>query len=178
MTTPDFDLALPVDGQIPWGNDYRDAMSKIDQGMPFIRASMHILDNTTATVISAANTPVKANLPGTVGISPCGCLDFPGDNRMRYVVGSSPYTRTVTFTGSFSLDVAGNNQTIRVHLAKNDTVDPNVAITVRDLTSPPANGTIAGLVDISPGDYLEMWVQNLTSSNNVTITDVNMTIRG
>lgn len=176
--TPDHGLARPIDGETPWGDQYRDAMGIIDANLPFIRASMSALDNAAETVISAVNTPVKANIPNTAGFSPCGCLSFPGSNRMLYTIGSSPNTRTISVTGTFSVNVVGNNQTIRLHLAKNGVVDPMIAISIRDLTSPPANGAFTGLIDLSPGDYLEVWVQNLTSSNNIIVTDMNMTIRG
>lgn len=176
--TPDLGLPLPVDGQTPWGDDYRDAMTKIDDAVHLlrgIRTTSSLLNNVTATDITTQNIYVKARLPGAVSTSYEGLMDFPAENRYRYI---GDVDRSPVVAVSFDLATTGNNQTVRVAVAKNGVVDETVAITVRNLTSPPANGTAFGVIDLEPGDYLEVFVRNQTSDNDVTIRDLNLLVRG
>lgn len=179
--TPDHGLPLPADGQSPWGDDYRTAMGIIDQRMPHMRAVLAAADNTTPTVIPGQAQYVKAVVPGTSGISPCGCVGFSVANRVQYLEDASPHTRVVAVTVSAVISSAVSPaQNFRIAIAKNGTVDTTATATARDTGSNSfASMSLSTLVlSFAPADYLELWVANLTSSADCIVSDLSMTVRG
>ncbi|HEY6020559.1 MAG TPA: hypothetical protein VIY48_11920 [Candidatus Paceibacterota bacterium] len=174
MTTPNHNLDLIPDGDQPWGQRMRNNLSTIDVALGKVRATMWALDNTQATDIITQNVPVKANIPNTAGISPCGCIAF-APNRATY----TGTDRSITVVASFTLDAVGNNKDYRVYLGHNGGIHQYSSAKVRDATAGSfGSGTLTGVVDIVSGDYLEMWVANLTDSADVVFVDLSMTIHG
>lgn len=175
MTTPHFGLALPVDGQIPWGDDIRENFTVIDGKLPYVRAIMYVHDNATVTDIVTQGVAVKANVPGTLGVSPCGCFTFPTGNRMLY----SGVDRVLAVNASFSVDSSNPNEHTHVTLSLNGSLIDHSQTTVR-IGSAGDIGTASmnALVDVVAGDYLELWISNESSANDLTVTDLSVAVRG
>ena len=95
---------------------------------------------------------------------------FTADNtgKLTYTGGT---TSTVQFAASVTLDVVGTNQDLTIYFAKNGTVLPNAKIS-RVVTS--GNLGNVGLffnVSMTAQDYVEIYVSNGTSTNDITVTD-------
>ncbi len=173
-TTTNHNLDLIGDGEQPWGERMRSNLTIIDTSMSKVEATMWALDNVAVTDVALANTPVKANISNTQGISPCGCMSFTA-NRSTY----SGTERTILVVASFTLDAVGNNKNFRIYLAKNGVVMDHATAKVRDTSSGSfATGALTGVVDVVTGDYIEIWVANLTDSTDVVLVDLSMSMRG
>ena len=171
--TPTWNLPLPIDGQTPWGSDYRSAMTTIDARLFGMRGSLFAVDELTPTVITTQNVAVKATVDTTEG-PPCQFCEYPVPNRILYV---GPLTRVVTVWASFAL-TSTNNQTIEVAVRKSGQVVPWLTTLVRTGTIGFGNATIVGHVEIATNEFLELWVTNRTSSADLTVLDLTMATRG
>jgi hypothetical protein len=172
--TPNHNLDLIADGDAPWGQRMRDNLTSIDLKLAKTGATMWVLDNVAVTDIAAQNAPVKANIPNTVGICVDNSFSFSA-NRMTY----TGTNRSILMVAAFTIDAVGNNKNFRIYLGHNGGYHQHSSIKVRDTsTGAYASGTITGVVEIANGDYLELWVANLTDSTDVVIVDLSMTVHG
>ncbi|MDO9593915.1 MAG: hypothetical protein Q7J19_02865, partial [Lutibacter sp.] len=68
-----------------------------------------------------------------------------------------------------SFQAANNTQTVSIYIAKNNTV---ISESRSRLRLPTANqdedASIVGSVELAPNDYIEIGVQNNTSTTNIT----------
>lgn len=129
--------------------------------------------NVTATVIPAMGTFVKI-----AGTTVANALN------QKFSTGT---TNRATYTGAFPADfgvsvnasmVSGNNQNIRMRIAKNGVTIPEsnssfITTGFGDASAIPTQ-TLTTLV---PTDYLEVWVANDTATTNITVTDLNVIVR-
>jgi hypothetical protein len=131
-----------------------------------INAQVSMHGNSTATTISTQNVPVKAAGTFVAGTFSSFTVDTTG--KLTYT-GST--TTTVRLTASVTIDVVGTNQDLTVHLAKNGTVISAAKISRLVSASNTANVGVFYNVSVSNSDYLEVFVSNGTSTNNITVTD-------
>lgn len=131
----------------------------------YAQVSMH--GNATLTTISTVGVPVKVE--GTFLTN--GTSNFTSDTtgRMTY---TGATTEVVQVMASVSINAVGVNQNIIVYIAKNGIVLPAAKIS-RVFT----NGNIGNVgvfynVSMTGSDYLEVFVANTTSTNDLTVTDV------
>ena len=122
--------------------------------------------NSTATTISTTSTPVK--VAGTFVAGSVASFTVDTTGKLTYT-GST--TTTVHLTASVTLDVVGTNQNLTVHLAKNGTVISAAKISRLVSASNTANVGVFYNVSVATSDYLEVFVSNGTSTNNITVTD-------
>ena len=123
--------------------------------------------NATNTVIAATNTPVLvagtwvagtvSNFTATTG----GKLTYTGTP--TYVVGA---VASVTLR-----PVSASNQTLTVQLAKNGTVISAAKITRIVSFGATANVSLNYNVSMATNDYLELYVSNGTSTDDILVTD-------
>ena len=179
--TQDHELALPPQGTDPWGEQIRENFRVLDQAVPYVRAQMWRFGNEAETTIPGSQTYVKANVPDTQGVSPCMCVTFPEPNRMLYLQG---HPRTLNVSGTVTLDPAGNNKVFRTALFRRpDGGDWGLVEASQALVRIGSGGDIEsvaliGLVDVVPGDELEVRVGNWTDSTDVTVIDLSVLVRG
>jgi hypothetical protein len=128
--------------------------------------------NATATVIAVAGTFVKV-----AGTTTAGTLNqkftTATTQRATYAGAVTESFRIVTFATMTS----GNNQTLRMQIAKNGVVQ--VDSTARFKTTGSGDASSIGtqaFVTLAPGDYVELWATNDTAANNITVTDMNFTV--
>ena len=131
-----------------------------------INAQVSMHGNSTATVIATTSTPVK--VAGTFVAGSVASFTVDTTGKLTYT-GST--TTTVHLTASVTLDVVGTNQDLTVHLAKNGTVISAAKISRLVSASNTANVGVFYNVSVATSDYLEVFVSNGTSTNNITVTD-------
>jgi hypothetical protein len=141
----------------------------------FPTIQIYMIDNATATTIAAANTPVKA--AGTTTLKSGNVsFDMPQNNRIRYT-GTGTIIVGVNLASTIS---SGNaTQTIGGYLYKNGA---NVGegfkqeATTSTATTSRANYNAYGYVELVTNDYLELYVENQTGSNNITVRQLQISI--
>lgn len=136
-------------------------------------AQYYMTANATATVIGVIGTFVKA--AGTT--IPVSALqqkfNLATTNRAVYTGASGASFRVVAFASMQS----GNNQNLRLRVAINGTT--LVDSTARFVTSGSGAASNIGtqaLVTLNPNDFVEIFVTNDTAANNITVTDLNVTV--
>lgn len=135
-----------------------------DQGArPYARLSMQ--DNTTATVIDTIDTPVKV-AGATSGISESFTLT---DNRATLEGQGGNYlcSATVRISGS-----SGN--VVELFIAVNGVVSLGMPVT---LDGGAATVTVQDIVSINPQQFVELWVSNTSSTDDVTMSHMNFIAR-
>lgn len=131
-----------------------------------INAQVSMHGNSTATTISTTSTPVK--VAGTFVAGSVASFTVDTTGKLTYT-GST--TTTVHLTASVTLDVVGTNQDLTVHLAKNGIVISAAKISRLVSASNTANVGVFYNVSVATSDYLEVFVSNATTTNNITVTD-------
>jgi hypothetical protein len=128
-----------------------------------VKSSLFMEDNATATTVSGTNAALVA---GTFLAGPaCQSCTYSG-NRITYI--ATPPTRVMAVA---SADIDGpNNSTFRLELRKNGNPVSGAAVRIRRGVA-IANGTLNAMVDLVTGDYVELWIFNLSGSGNPTVVD-------
>jgi hypothetical protein len=175
-TTPTWDIPLPADGQSPWGDDYREAMELIDERLFAVRGSLFVEGNTDATPTEAAGAGVmvKAVLTGAAAGPACRFCEIDG-NRLTYL---GPLDRVFTLMAGFSIEGPAN-RFMRVAVFKNGSPVPGAATRIRNSSGVSvASGALVANVEMSEGDFLELFVANLTGPQDLVVQDVTLVTRG
>ena len=172
-STPQWELPLPADGQKPWGDDYRAAMTTIDARLLSVRGSLYVEDNVTATT-SPGTAGKKAVLTGVAAGPACRFCDVDG-NRITY---TGPLTKVPTVIATANLQ-SGAQTTLQLQVRRNGQLVPGASKKCR-LPQGATTGfvTVTANVELEQGDYIELWVANLTGAQDVTVTDATMVTRG
>lgn len=174
--TPNLGLPLTTDGATPVGlvrgDVYNAAVEALDTAVvdqPRIRGSLFVEDNADATTSPGAGK--KAVLTGAQAGPPCRLCEVDG-NRLTYV-GDRPDVATVILTAN--VETAANT-TVQLQVRRNGALVPGASKKVRlNIEQPLGAGALAAL---EPGDFLEIWVANLTGPQDVTVTDATLATRG
>lgn len=128
--------------------------------------------NATATTISAVSTPVK--ISGTTTSASVTQKFTNTDNKAEYI---GSFTRFFKVTATLSV-TSGNNNQVGIYIAKNGTIINESEVYGTTSGSGRAeNIVVQTLVQLSTNDYIEIFVENATATNNVTITDLNVIIQ-
>ena len=128
--------------------------------------------NATATVIAGIGQEVK--VAGTTTSAGITSKFTNTDNRATYI-GSQTKIFKVSVTASVT---SGNGHQIGVYIAKNGVVLPESEIYgTANASGRAENIVVQTLVELSENDYIEVFVENNTSVTNVTVTDLNVTVR-
>ena len=130
------------------------------------QVSMHA--NTTNTAIAATNTPVL--IAGTFVAGTTSNFTSTTGGRLTYTA-SPNYTVGVSASITLRPD-SSSNQNLTVHLAKNGTVLTNAKISRVISFGQTGNVSLNFTVSLSTNDYLELFVSNNTSTDDILVTDV------
>lgn len=129
----------------------------------------YMTSNATATVIPTTTTFYKISGATTVGNITQKFT--PTDNRLTYT-GSSIRIFKISAIASMA---SGNNNQVYLAVAKNGVVDASSALpTTTSGTGRADNTKTHTFLSLSSGDYVEMFVKNVTASTNITVTDLNV----
>lgn len=128
--------------------------------------------NATATVIGGTGTFVK--IAGTTVPSSLNQkFTTATTQRATYAGSSTANFRAIAFASMTS----GNNQTLRMRLAKNGTTIAESNTLFKTTGTGEASAVGCQVIGtLSPGDYVELFVANDTAATNVTVSDLNLTI--
>ena len=172
-TTPQFGLPLPPDGQRPWGEDYRSTIMAVDARLLSVRGSFFSEDNTDPTV-SPGTEGAKAVLGTVTSGPPCGFCEIDG-NRLTY---TGTLTKVPTVFVTANVETAANT-TVQIQIRKNGERVPGAAKKIRlNAGQPLGLGAISANIELEQGDFLEVWVANLTGAQDVIVQDVTLVTRG
>lgn len=158
-TSPTFTTDITVNGDINFTGVKSHWMGEV-----------YITDNATSTTISNTTSFFKA--AGTTTIqNNMGFDDGSASNRLRYT-GST--TRMFHVASSFSLSVAGTNQTVQIAVFKNGVQVTGSLMELRAGTSGEVvSSAMHSVVSLATNDYIEVFVRNATSTSAVTIKHLN-----
>lgn len=135
-------------------------------------AHYYAQNNTLVTTIQSVDTPVKANIV-TIGNTISQKFNFT-DNRATYVGAG---TQTFKVLSTCSITANSNNDQISIYVAKNGAIDPVSKITITsDSRNRVQNAVNCLPLQLSNGDYIEIWVENNTDSSNIVMTSLNVIV--
>lgn len=169
-------LALFADGQVTGSltpEDVRDllvSMAPVNGGI-YISAA-------ASTTVAVSATYYKCE--GTTTLIPDATskyLDMPADNRLRYT-GVPTRNVMVEISGDVTLD-AGTNIEIGFKIYKNGVAVAHTHSHVEiPANSKPAQFVARGFIEMATNDYVELWGENATDTNDFTVHDMVMTLDG
>lgn len=173
--TPMYELALPVDGQRPWGELMREALTIIDSRLVAVSGSIFVDNNATVTEGSGA-APTKAMFDeGAVQPGPPCQFCATDGNRVIY---QGPITKRITVIATGNI-VGPAASTARFEVRVNG--EPADGLSKRLRLNPDQTVgfvAVAGNVDLETDDFLEIWVENLTSAEDIRVLDLTLATRG
>jgi len=184
----DASATIPTEGYIldtinfSAGGTYLSGVSYTDNKTRFVNSkgientaeigNLYMLNNATATVISGSGVPTK--VLGTTTANAINQKFSHSDNRLTYTGG---LIRDFQVSVTTSL-TSGNNNVIGVYVAKNGTI----------LTESEMYGTTSSagraesiscqtILEMEENDYIEIWVENNTATQNITVEYMNVIIK-
>lgn len=127
--------------------------------------------NATATTIGATGTPVK--ISGTTTSQSITQKFTNTNNRATYNGG---IVRAFKVTSVISA-LSGNNNQIGLYIAKNGTVLEETEIYATTSGSGRAESIkVQGILQLATNDYIELFVENNTATNDITVQDLSTII--
>lgn len=158
------------------GIDYQDNKALFIKNVGITNSSevaqYYMNGNTTETVVSVIGDTYK--ILGTTTNGSLTSKFTHTNNRATYV---GAISRPFYVVATLSVE-SGNNNEIGVYVAKNGNilVDSEVYITTNSGGRAEA-ATVQTLVELTADDYIEIFVENDTSTSNITVTDLNVIIQ-
>jgi hypothetical protein len=137
------------------------------------RGFLHMLDNTTATAITGTASYFKA--AGTTTASSANSkFTSPSSNRLTYI---GAFTQSFFVTVNCNVRTSVSTQTINIVIVKNGTNISESEMTILCAAgSTPSFGGTQAVIELTANDYIELFVRNTSSVNNVIVSDLNMNI--
>lgn len=127
----------------------------------------------SVTPIAAVTTPIKVS--GTTTAANLFRFTAPLSNRMVY---TGTKTRKFYAIAAISMTSPSNNKVYKFYLAKNGVLLLETAQSRKITTGSDVGAlSISGVVELSPGDFIEVWVENLTDATGITVQSMNLTIQ-
>lgn len=187
--TIDASATIPVEGFIldtinfAGGGTYVSGLTSADnksrwsgcRGIPNSASISSYYMNGNATATAVASVGVAYKVAGTTTSSSITQKFTNTDNRATYI-GALGGNFRVTGVLSFN---AGNNNQIGVYVAKNGTVLPESEVYVTANSGGRAESAVVQvLTAMQQNDYIEIFVENSSSTANITVTELNVAIEG
>jgi len=151
--------------------DVRDIVETLKAGY-----GQMFMSATSPTAIGVAGTFYKAAGTTTLTTDPAASdWSMPANNRLQY---GGTATRLAVVSCSFSMQSVGATVDLTWRIAKGGVTIADTEIT-RRVSNAAQNGaaSVNALVEVSNGDYLELWVTNETNNTNLTVIKMTMTVR-
>ena len=134
-------------------------------------SSYYMNGNAVATTIAVIGTAVKA--AGTTTSAAISQRFTNTDNRATY---DGAIQRDFKVTAVMSVQ-SGNNNVIGIYIAKNGSLLPESEVYITTNAGGRAEAASCQvLLAMVDADYIEIWVENDTSTTNVTMTDLNVIV--
>ena len=131
-----------------------------------VRGQVYMQGNATATVIASTATPVLVAGTWTVDLSTNATCTTAG--RITY---TGTTTQILTINAALSLDPAsGANQNLQVYLYKNGSAIAGSRIEAKVSNGDHLAVPLVYQISMATNDYIEIYVQNSTATNNITVS--------
>jgi hypothetical protein len=131
-----------------------------------VRGQVYMQGNATATVIASTATPVLVAGTWTVDLSTNATCTTAG--RITY---TGTTTQILTINAALSLDPAsGSNQNLQVYLYKNGSAIAGSRIEAKVNNGEHLAVPLVYQISMATNDYIEIYVQNSTATNNITVS--------
>jgi hypothetical protein len=131
-----------------------------------VRGQVYMQGNATATVIASTATPVLVAGTWTVDLSTNATCTTAG--RITY---TGTTTQVLTINAALSLDPAsGSNQNLQVYLYKNGSAIAGSRIEAKVNNGEHLAVPLVYQISMATNDYIEIYVQNSTATNNITVS--------
>lgn len=127
-------------------------------------------NNTTPTIVGAANTPTKI-AGSTDPVAVMIRFTDNGNNRLDY---EGDKSRVLITQGNVTIETASNNQVVAIYQAVNGVVGSQPIAKGSTVGASGARVTglpISAATPINDGDFFELYIENQTSSESPTVTD-------
>ena len=133
------------------------------------------ISTAASTVISVAGTYVKAGGTTTLFGDTANAFDMSTDNRLRYT-GTPTRTVLVACSASLELDTAIVSKTIGLKLYKGGSAITGLAVTgyAPTVTAKTVNLTLFGFVELATNEYVEAFVANVDSTDDITVSQMTL----
>lgn len=139
---------------------------EIEAQQAAIYGQVYMQGNSTATTIASTATPVLVAGTWTVDLS--GSFTGTTGGRLTYT-GSE--TQICRVAASLSLDpTSGSNQHISVYVAKNGSTIAGSRQEAHISHGADMNMSVTWQLSLATNDYIEVFVQNATATNNITVS--------
>ena len=136
------------------------------QAVAQVRGQVYMQGNSTATVIASTATPVLVAGTWTVDLSTNATCTTAG--RITY---TGTTTQILTINAALSLDPAsGSNQNLQVYLYKNGAAIAGSRMEAKINSGEHKEVSLVYQVSMATNDYIEIYVQNSTATNNITVS--------
>jgi hypothetical protein len=184
----DASATIPTEGYIldtinfSAGGTYLSGVSYTDNKTRFVNSkgientaeigNLYMLNNATATVISGSGVPTK--VLGTTTPNAINQKFSHSDNRLTYTGG---LIRDFQVSVTTSL-TSGNNNVIGVYVAKNGAIIAESEMYGTTSSSGRAESiSCQTILEMEENDYIEIWVENNTATQNITVEYMNVIIK-
>lgn len=132
--------------------------------------ALYMQDNAIATTITV-DVPTKA--AGTTTLNTSSQRFSHSNNRLTYI---GALTRLFSVSATLSL-FSGNNQVVAVYIAKNGAVVNESAIKENtDGNGRTSNFGVQAIMELDENDYIEVWIENQTSGQSITVEQLNLIV--
>lgn len=131
-----------------------------------VRGQVYMQGNATATVIASTATPVLVAGTWTVDLSTNATCTTAG--RITY---TGTTTQVLTINAALSLEpVTGSNQNLQVYLYKNGSAIAGSRIESKITHGQHVAVPLVYQISMTTNDFIEIYVQNSTATNNITVS--------
>jgi len=134
-------------------------------------AELHITATAT-TVITVAGTYVK--MAGTTTVDSALNFSASGNNRL---VCDSLVTSNYLITLSCAVQSTSNNHTLAMRIYKNGVAETSSTMSQRaETANTPCGINLNQIISLTTNDYVEIWLTNITTNNNLTAINATLTL--
>jgi hypothetical protein len=136
------------------------------QAVAQVRGQVFMQGNSTATVIASTATPVLVAGTWTVDLSTNATCTTAG--RITY---TGATTQILKINAALSLDPAsGSNQDLQVYLYKNGSAIAGSRMEAKINSGEHKEVSLVYQISMATNDFIEIYVQNSTATNNITVS--------
>lgn len=137
------------------------------------RGVMYMLNNATATTITAANTWVKAD--GSTQENTLNSKFSHSKNRLIYTGAFDSIFLVIVMA---NLAAGNNNRDLGIAIAKNGTVITESEMTFHTkIAGDEYSGGTQALVELTTNDYIEVWVKDVGGTGTITMSDMTTSVQ-
>jgi len=133
----------------------------------------YMRENATPTAFGAADTPTKI-----LGVT------IPSSINQKFTHTNNRLTYAGALDGDFQISAvctfvcSSSNETIGLYVAKNGVVVPESEMYTRSDSRNRAEGiSIQTITQLSQGDYIEIWIENVAETSDVTVEFLNTIVK-